>query len=525
MEAITQRTTKSYGNVVDLDELDLSEVIVGEHTVNVSDNRYRLTDFHNIIPLYDVKNGLHLNNDSTIIPLGINVPYYTYIPKSDNMTDDEYLNEFVQTKKPFASYLVEQTFKLGYEKPSPVQALTLPYMVQCTDMIVQFKSGTGKTHAFIMGTLMGFDMTDKKLQYIYITSSHEVAAQIYNNIKSIMPEETNVALCVGTGMKLPAETSNMDVRSSFKGSKNFLQKTTKTASELRKEALNAQIIVGTVGKIYDYACGSNGRAALDMSNLHAICLDEFDALVTARTQRASTSMTTDLQIAQIFDIIKSGKNADKVQRVFFSATVSEESLNTVKNYLRPYNKVYGLPFVALLYNKDYTLQGIKQYYVTVAEDQDKFDALVEFIKQMRIVQACIFVNKIEKAIYLKNKLAERSPPITTEVFHAHLSAEERKTIHNKMMSGEIRYLISTDVAARGLDIQGVNLVINYDLPNELAVYIHRVGRSGRYGRLGTAISFVVVNHPIDEMRKIEEIRNHSENSVLAELPNDLANLL
>lgn len=529
MQSNTQnKVTQHYANVLDLGSIDMKQITCGEHTINVSDDRYNLKDFKDIVPRYNETDGLYLDEDDKI-PLGKRVAYYCYVDGNRDMTDSEFYTKFVETKAPLTTYIAEQCYKIGYEKPSAVQAITYPYMAQCRDLVVQFKSGTGKTHAFTLGTLVGLDPTENCLQYIYITSSHEVATQIYEHIKKLIPENIRVALCIGTGAGKTATTNNINnnqfQRSGFKGT----GKSNKSASELREEALNAQIIVGTVGKIYDYVTGGNGRKSLKLDGLHAICLDEFDALVTPRNDRQTSSMTTDKQIAHIFDIVNDLRDADTVQRVFFSATVSDASLKVVEQFLRPRSSTdtVNMPFIAILKDTDYTLQGINQYYVTVSEEEDKLDALIEFFKHMRIVQACIYVNQIEKANFLKNRLAERSPPILAEVFHANLTAEERKNIHNKMIGGEIRYLISTDVTARGLDIQGVNLVINYDMPNSLETYIHRVGRSGRYGRRGTAISFIVVNshHKIDEMAKVETIRSHSENSNINELPNDLASLL
>jgi len=171
------------------------------------------------------------------------------------------------------------------------------------------------------------------------------------------------------------------------------------------------------------------------------------------------------------------------------------------------------------------LEGIRQYYVKVGTFLDKKGVLLDLLQQCRISQAIIFANKKETANELKLYLDEQEISFHSAVCHGDLSAIVRQTIHKELIEGKLRLLISTDLTARGLDIQGINVVINFDMPDVLENYIHRIGRSGRYGRKGVAINLILVNSSTDEMQKVERINEVSKAGHMVPLPEDLANLL
>jgi ATP-dependent RNA helicase len=509
----------------DINDIDCFPIQIGGFTYNINRNLDKfcsLTDFSDASPKYDPENGPHLqvtdkNTGRTqIISLSDEVILRMNIPNGNEYTQQEYYQKFVEIKKNMVnSSLIHKTFAKGYENPTPIQSLSILEFIQGRDILVQSKSGTGKTHAFIFGSLWHFDPTDKNLQHIFVTSSHEVATQIYDHARFMMPEEIKISLCIGQ-----KKDANGGTGGGFKPSigTSSLTNKAKSIKEEREEVQSAQIIVGTMGKLYDYICN---KKWLRLDSIKTFSVDEFDNIVFSRNRpRSSTSMSTQDQIDEIMK-----KIPHNTQRAFFSATINEEALQIACGHFRPYNIAVGERFIVLLDAEDYTLEGIRQYYVQCTNYECKRDVLLDLLKQCRISQGIIYVNKIETANDIKYFLDGLDVPIISAVFHGGLSAGERKSIHRSFTENKIRLLISTDVTARGLDVHGINVVINFDMPDVLETYIHRIGRSGRYGRKGIAISLILVNAKMNEVQKINAINECSKNSKIDALPEDLANLL
>ncbi|MEM3062410.1 MAG: DEAD/DEAH box helicase, partial [Nitrososphaerota archaeon] len=483
------------------------------------DDVHLLTNFEDIIPSYSSEYGVHLkltnkniNKPNSIIPLRKCVLKNMLISNASKLNDEEFFKKFVESKKPIVENMVKKVYSMGYENPSSIQAISIVELVQGRDALIQSKSGTGKTLAFLLGLLWGFDPNDY-LQYIFVTISHEVAKQIYDQIRGLMPENAKIALCIGQkrdtnvsdgGFRQPVNTSGLGSR-------------TKTIREEKAEVSSAQIIVCTMGKFFDFLFG---KKWINMKYVKAICVDEFDTIVASRSRSRSTIMNTEEQIR---DIIK--ELPDDAQRTFFSATVSERSLQIAHDYFRKYSPDVGEPLIILLDTENYTLEGIRQYYVQIPSFAVKQEVLIDLIKQCRIAQAIVFVNTIETANEIKYLLDEQEIPISSAVMHGRLSEAERNSIFMDLRSNKIRILISTDLTSRGIDVQSINVIINFDMPDTLETYIHRIGRSGRYGRKGVAISMILVNHTINEMKKVESINEVSKNNKMEYLPSDLSNLL
>ena len=506
-------------------DFQLNPIKIGsyEFLVNrdVNENLHLLHNFEHVIPKYDEENGPHIdisidNKVPNRVPLKKSVINSILIKGASDMTDNEYYSTFVSKKRDYLEkYLIGSTYAKGYHEPSSIQNLAIIELLQGKDCLGQAKSGTGKTHTFLYGLLYNFDPDDAELQYIFISSSHEVATQIYVNAKHLLTNAkngktcANISLCIGQkkdngesgGFKAAIGTSNLNNRE-------------KTPSEERKEVENAQILVCTMGKFYHYLFNSKWIPSTKF--LKAICVDEFDTIIASRSKpRSSTIMSTEQQMAAIMQQIP--KNA---QRVFLSATVTSESLEIAHSYFRPYDPTIGDPFMILLKTDDYTLEGIRQYYIKCRDFTEKKDTLMDILKLCHITQAIIFTNKIEVANEIKDYLDDQSIKIPSAVFHGQLSAITRKNIYQDFVANKIRLLISTDLSARGLDVQGINVVINFDMPGSLQNYIHRVGRSGRYGRKGVAISLVLANSNINEMKKISEINECSTSSTMKPVTGD-----
>ena len=500
---------------------------VGEHNCNINRGKedvQHLFNFDHASPKFSPEHGPYLeivsknSNKPAIMHLNNSVAQGMLVENSKNMTDEEYYEAFISQKKVLVDTLIRKTYAKGYQTPSAVQEVAIPELIQRKDVLIQFKSGTGKTHAFLFGLLWGFDPKDDALQYVFITSSHEVAGQIYGQAKDLLPEATKIVLCIGQKKETSTSSSNGGFKMPISTS-SLNSNRPKSLKEERSEVSQAQVIVCTMGKFYDFLC--NKKWISNIKYLKAMCIDEFDNIVTSRSKsRNSAVMSTEEQMCAIIKEIP--KTA---QRAFFSATVSEQALQIAHSYFRPYSPSIGEPFIVLLDIEDYTLKGIRQYYVQVGSFVEKKDVLLDLLKQCRIESSIIFTNRIETANELQYLLEEQHVAIISAVFHGGLPAVTRQAILKDFIENKTRVLISTDLTARGLDVQSVNLVINYDMPEVLETYIHRVGRSGRYGRKGVAISFILVNREKNEMKKVDGINECSKLNKMESLPMDLGNLL
>lgn len=452
-----------------------------------------LKDFHDLLPHYQPDKPVYLKIDDTMVHLPVNVTNKVLITNWQEMTDNDCNQIFVDKKKVLVDYLLKQTYAKGYETPSCVQSLGIIPLCMGKDTLIQSKSGTGKTHAFLMGTAWHFDAEDKELQHLYITSSHEVANQIYRVAQQLFPTNAQISLCIG-------QKKDTTIHTKYP-----------TLKEERETVATAQIVIGTMGKIYDYLCN---KKWLNTQYLKTLCVDEFDNIVTSRGNRSHQIITTENQMAEIIKIIP-----NKCQKIFFSATVNDHALQIANSYFQSDKE----PFIALLQTDDFTLEGIKQHYVECINYNEKKEVLLDLLKQCHISQCIVFCNTIETVTRLKQFLDDQKNHIATSLFHAGLSATARMQAMTEFRQYKTRLLISTDLTARGIDIPGINLVINYDMPHNLNTYIHRVGRSGRYGKKGIAISLISKDN--GEITKVNQVNECSINNPMTPLPKDLENLL
>ena len=202
---------------------------------------------------------------------------------------------------------------------------------------------------------------------------------------------------------------------------------------------------------------------------------------------------------------------EKTQICAFSATLTQDTIETTKKFMNK-NAVN-----ILLKQEKLSLSGISQYHINVGEERNKLETLDDLYARLSIGQCIIYVNGVDKTIWLKEQL--NSMGHATEAMHSKLSPLERTEIMKLYRDGKCRVLVSTDLLARGIDVQQVSLVINYEMPIQRENYVHRIGRSGRYGKKGNAINLVCG----DEMNAIKEIESHYS-TVISELPEDLSAL-
>jgi len=251
--------------------------------------------------------------------------------------------------------------------------------------------------------------------------------------------------------------------------------------------------VGTPGRVYDMLC----RKVLRSQYIKIFILDEADEMLSRGFKD---------QIYDIFQVLPS-----KVQVGLFSATMPPEALEITQRFMNQ-------PVRILVKRDELTLEGIKQFYVAVEKEEWKLDTLCDLYDTLNITQAVIFCNTRRKVDWLTEKMRARE--FTVSSTHGDIGQKERDMILNEFRTGSSRVLITTDLLARGIDVQQVSLVINYDLPRNLENYIHRIGRSGRFGRKGVAINFVTA----DDTRTLRELETFY-NTHIEEMPANVADLI
>lgn len=328
----------------------------------------------------------------------------------------------------------------GFEKPSDIQSQTLNPICSGRDLIAQAQSGSGKTGAFVIGSLTKVNIKQGSPQVIILSNTKELAHQTYNVASEIgcFIEGLKLSLCVG---KFNDTKTNM------------------------KEARKSHLLIGTPGRMNDLITHQKNKEIT--SNLKLIILDEADSLLR------------DDFINQIRAIVS--ELPKTCQICLFSATYTNYSFRIASKFLL--NPIY-----ILVENDKLSVDKIKNYYIDVNEEQYKYDVLLELYNKISICQAVIFVNSVNKAEELTDRL--RKDGHTVGLTHSKLSDDARRQTLKSFRKHEVRILIATDMISRGIDVQQVGLVINYDVPNNPETYIHRVGRSGRFGKSGVSITFI-----------------------------------
>jgi translation initiation factor 4A len=250
-------------------------------------------------------------------------------------------------------------------------------------------------------------------------------------------------------------------------------------------------VVGTPGRVYDLI----RRGELTVDHIKYVILDEAD------------QMLEDLFAEQVRTILNE-KFPSTARLALFSATMPDHVVELAEQYLSD-------PVRILLPPDEVTLDGIKQYYVELEREDWKLAVLLDLYQQVTVNQALIYVNKRQKAEWLAKQLTSQG--FTLEYIHGDMEVMERKKRMEDFRSGTVRVLISTDLLARGIDVQQVSLVVNYELPLQRENYVHRIGRSGRYGKKGVAINLVTT----EEKVAMKEIEAHYS-TVMLELPEDVS---
>ncbi|XP_003386473.1 PREDICTED: eukaryotic initiation factor 4A-III [Amphimedon queenslandica] len=346
--------------------------------------------------------------------------------------------------------LLRGIYAYGFEKPSAIQQRAIVPIIRGRDVIAQAQSGTGKTATFSIAILQKTDIQLRETQALVMSPTRELATQIQK-----------VILALGDYM-------NVQCHACIGG--------TNVGEDIRKLDYGQHIVAGTPGRVFDMIKRRNLRT----QSIKLLVLDEADEMLNQGFQE------------QIYDVYRYLPPSTQV--VLASATLPVEILQMTQKFMTD-------PIQVLVKRDELTLEGIKQFFVAVEKEDWKFDTLCDLYDTLTITQAVIFCNTKRKVEWLTEKMREAN--FTVSSMHGDMPQKERETIMKEFRAGDSRVLITTDVWARGLDVQQVSLVINYDLPNSRELYIHRIGRSGRYGRKGVAINFAK-NDDIRILRDIEQ---------------------
>ncbi|CAN6935297.1 unnamed protein product, partial [Brassica oleracea] len=365
------------------------------------------------------------------------------------------------------SDLLRGIYAYGFEKPSAIQQRGIIPFCKGLDVIQQAQSGTGKTATFCSGVLQQLDYTLVQCQALVLAPTRELAQQI---------EKVMRALGDYLGVKVHACVGGTSVRED----QRILQS-------------GVHVVVGTPGRVFDML----RRQSLRADAIKMFVLDEADEMLSRGFKD---------QIYDIFQLLPS-----KVQVGVFSATMPPEALEITRKFM-------SKPVRILVKRDELTLEGIKQFYVNVDKEEWKLETLCDLYETLAITQSVIFVNTRRKVDWLTDKM--RSRDHTVSATHGDMDQNTRDIIMREFRSGSSRVLITTDLLARGIDVQQVSLVINFDLPTQPENYLHRIGRSGRFGRKGVAINFMTT----DDERMMSDIQKFY-NVVVEELPNNVADLL
>ncbi len=346
--------------------------------------------------------------------------------------------------------LLRGIYAHGFERPSAIQQRAIRPILRGRDVIAQSQSGTGKTAVFSISALQMLDEKIKDTQVVVLSPTRELAEQTQRVIQSL-GDYMNVQshACIGgksLGLDLKALESNA-----------------------------AQIVSGTPGRVFDLI----QRSALNTKSLKALIIDEADEMLNKGFKE------------QIYDIYRYLPPSTQV--VLVSATLPADVLDMTQKFMND-------PIRILVKRDELTLEGIKQFFVSVEKEEWKFDTLCDLYDTLTISQAVIFCNTKAKVDFLAKKMKENH--FTVCAMHGDMDQKERDKVMEDFRSGNARVLIATDIWGRGIDVQQVSLVICYDLPFNRELYIHRIGRSGRFGRKGVAINFVT-EQDVSVLRDIE----------------------
>jgi translation initiation factor 4A len=358
--------------------------------------------------------------------------------------------------------LLRGIYAYGFENPSPIQKKAIKPIVMKRDVIAQAQSGTGKTATFTIGALSNVDVTNNSTQALVLSPTKELTlqtAKVFEGIGSM--------------------TKGLRVQCAFGGS------AVEEGSTFSSKNV-PHVICGCPGRVFDMM----RRDRISSHKIKIVVLDEADELLSSGFKE---------QVYNIFQYL-----SPDVQVVLVSATLPE-SMNGV------IDKIMRNPIKISVKREMLTLEGIAQYYIAVDDDRQKYLTLKDLFSFLSVSQCIIYCNSVKRVQDLYEAMKEDSFPVCR--LHSGMDKSERAAAFSEFKSGASRVLISSNVTARGIDVQQVSIVINFDIPKCVNTYLHRIGRSGRWGRKGVGINFITRR----DVSKLKEIESHYSTQI-SEMP-------
>lgn len=340
----------------------------------------------------------------------------------------------------------------GFENPSPIQKKAIKPIISGRDTIAQAQSGTGKTAAFSVGILSKIDLTENNTQALILSPTKELSTQTAKVLSSIG------SMMVGLRVQTLFGGSSVDEYSGF----------------LKKDS--PHIICGCPGRVYDMM----RRGNITSNKIRIVVLDEADEMLSQGFKE------------QVYDIFQYF-NSD-IQVALFSATLSPQIQPII-------DKIMRNPVKITMKAEMLTLEGISQFFVAVEDDRQKYLILKDTFSAISVSQCIIYCNSVKRVADLYEAMREDGFPVCC--IHSSMDPKERDQAFNEFKMGSCRVLISSNVTARGIDVQQVSTVINFDIPKDVHTYLHRIGRSGRWGRKGVGINFIT-RRDIPKLTEIEQ---------------------
>ena len=356
----------------------------------------------------------------------------------------------------------------GFEIPSPIQKQAILPLIQGRDVLAQAQSGTGKTGAFCIGSIERCDSSKNEAQCIILSPTRELAMQT----RAVF-DKLAMQTCLRTHLLIGGTPVDRDIR------------------DIHHE--KPHVFIGCPGRVLDILT----RKVFDPSTLRIIVMDEADEILSQGF------------VEQLYNIFQ--YMPENIQVAMFSATIPD-SLEAVTA------KIMRSPVSILVKAEQMTLEGIAQFYIMFESDNDKFLALKDLYESISVSQSIIYCNSVKRVVDLYSAMKQANFPVTC--IHSDMERDERSHAFQEFKSGKFRVLISSNVTARGLDVQQVSIVVNFDIPKDVHTYLHRIGRSGRWGRKGVGINFVT-KYDKDKMHAIES-HYHTQ---IKEMPINFADCL
>ena len=363
--------------------------------------------------------------------------------------------------------LLRGIFAYGFEKPSIIQQTAIKPFLDGKDLIAQSQSGTGKTATFAISVLQSLKK-EQRTQALVISHTRELSSQIHT-VFSNLSRYMDIKVCLLAGGS--SIRNNIDELS-----------------------LNPQVIVGTPGRVLDIM----SKNYIAYKDINYLIVDEADEML-------SRGFVT--QVQDIFKFLRS----NQLQVGLYSATMPKEFFEITEKFM-------DKPLKILVKTEQLTLEGIKQFYVNAERNDFKFETLCDLYNMISAAQSIIYCNSKKIVNDLSRRLADNN--FTVATIHGEMPQEERTEIVEKFRRGDSRILLSTDLLSRGIDVQQVSIVINYDIPYSIENYIHRIGRSGRFGRKGVAINFVT-HVDIGKLHDIQKFYH----TMIEELPENFSEFI